>query len=80
MDPLCRIIDNLPAAVKLYQVDNPDQFQYERGFPVGYMASNSAGGNAAFLFNHITFIVKYHDEPEQYRGSRIVGFEVEPYR
>eukprot|EP01138_Halocafeteria_seosinensis_P007229 gb/GECG01007392.1/.p1 GENE.gb/GECG01007392.1/~~gb/GECG01007392.1/.p1 ORF type:complete len:638 (+),score=69.90 gb/GECG01007392.1/:1-1914(+) len=73
------ILDNLPAAVKLYRVDDPQQFQYERGFPLGYSALDEKGNVLYYLFNHIHFVIKYHDEPEHYQGSRIVGFEVEPY-
>ena len=60
-------------------MDDPQQFQYERGFPLGYSALDSKGNVVYYLFNHIHFIIKYHDEPEVYEGSRIVGFEVEPY-
>lgn len=33
-----------------------------------------------YLNNHIRMLVLYHEEPDQYAGNRIVGFEVEPFR
>lgn len=32
-----------------------------------------------FLHNHLNFVVKYHKDPQTYT-SRIVGFEVTPFR
>jgi transmembrane 9 superfamily protein 2/4 len=32
-----------------------------------------------FIHNHLTFLVKYHKDDES-ELSRIVGFEVKPYR
>lgn len=31
-----------------------------------------------FLFNHLTFVVKYH-QAAHFKGNRVVGFEVKPY-
>lgn len=50
-----------------------DRGQMTHGFPVGY----EEGGDH-FLFNHLTFIVKYH-EADHFQGKRVVGFEVIPY-
>ncbi|CAM9161670.1 unnamed protein product [Pylaiella littoralis] len=60
-------LDNLPVAI------GNDSRQTTHGFPVGY----EEGGDH-FLFNHLTFLVKYH-QAEHFQGKRVVGFEVVPY-
>ncbi len=66
-----RILDNLPAAVRMYDQKDPTEIHYERGFPLGI---NNQDG-AKYLFNHIHFVIKYHKGAD-YKGARIVGFEV----
>jgi hypothetical protein len=66
-----RILDNLPAAVRMYDQKNPNEIHYERGFPLGV---NGQDGSK-YILNHIQFVVKYHEAPD-YEGARIVGFEV----
>eukprot|EP00939_MAST-03C_sp_MAST-3C-sp1_P001963 g1963.t1 len=70
------IVDNLPVAVRgTLQGD----LIYTRGYPVGEAQYNDEGKLVdAFIFNHLSFKMLYHDDPS-YSGSRIVGFEVEPY-
>lgn len=31
------------------------------------------------LYNHIRIVIKYNEDPEYFKGSRIVGFEVAPF-
>lgn len=70
------MLDNLPAAVRLYAEDNRDDVYYEREFPLGF--EDKATG-AKYLFNHIRFTIKYNPNEDE-QGVRIVGFEVEPFR
>jgi hypothetical protein len=54
---------------------------YERGFPLGFKGSSDIPGTAngvAYLYNHLRLVFKYHMEAS-FEGSRIVGFEVEPF-
>ena len=86
-------IDNLPGAQKFYYVlennkgetvdvsqmkdknkDGDLLYRYDRGYLIGEKTDN---GHA--IFNHIRFKISYHDEPASYTGSRIVGFEFDPY-
>lgn len=86
-------IDNLPGAQKFYYVlenekgetvDTSDMkdknkegdllYRYDRGYLIGEKTNN---GHA--IFNHLRFTISYHDEPGSYEGSRIVGFEFEPF-
>ncbi|CAM9124637.1 unnamed protein product [Ectocarpus sp. 4 AP-2014] len=62
-------LDNLPVAI----VRDDRGQTTTHGFPVGYQE-----GGDHFLYNHLTFIVKYH-EADHFQGKRVVGFEVIPY-
>ncbi|CAN0405333.1 unnamed protein product, partial [Laminaria digitata] len=46
--------------------------QTSHGFPVGYRENGER-----FLFNHLSFLVKYHQAPH-FQGNRVVAFEVAP--
>jgi len=75
--------------------DDPDgsSFRYERGYPIGYMTydiepedaldfefiPSGAEVTGHYLFNHLSFVLLYHEDPASFTGSRIVGFEVEPF-
>lgn len=86
-------IDNLPGAQKFYYVlenekgetlDTSDMkdknkdgdllYRYDRGY---FLGEKTPDGHA--IFNHLRFKISYHDEPGSYSGSRIVGFEFEPF-
>eukprot|EP00943_MAST-04B_sp_MAST-4B-sp1_P009445 g9445.t1 len=86
-------IDNLPGAQKFYYVLENEKgetvdttnmkdknkegdllYRYDRGYLIGEKTNN---GHA--IFNHLRFTISYHDEPGSYEGSRIVGFEFEPF-
>ena len=51
-----------------------------RGYPIGFTATppNSKKSHH-YLFNHVRIIVRYHEDPLEFEGSRIVGFEVVPF-
>ena len=80
------IVDNLPAATRVVEPATPTSPSrvitiYERGFPLGFKGSSEIPGTVAgknYLYNHHRFVFKYHMEPS-FQGSRIVGFEVEPF-
>lgn len=73
------ILDGLPAAVRMYEEDNPSEIHYEKGFPLGFTAKPS-DDKRYYLFNHIQFIVQTHAEEKDGKTVyRIVGFEVEPF-
>lgn len=67
--------------------DNPDDpanyfVHYEKGYSVGFVGHMDLQGTEAgvrYINNHLRFVIYYHDDPVQYTGSRIVGFEVEAY-
>lgn len=48
---------------------------YYRGFPVGGQEVDTTD---FFVNNHVRITIFYHEEPQQYEGARIVGFEVYP--
>mmetsp|Transcript_8559 Transcript_8559/g.18799 ORF Transcript_8559/g.18799 Transcript_8559/m.18799 type:complete len:637 (+) Transcript_8559:178-2088(+) len=68
------LLDALPVAVR-----NDELGFVSRGYPVGFMGTVS-GRKAPvhFLFNHVRIIVRFNENPEQFEGTRIVGFEVVP--
>lgn len=70
------ILDNLPAAVRLYDEANPSDVVFQRGFPLGFVDSLGE----AYLYNHVRFIIKTNDDDEVGGMVRVVGFEVEPFR
>ena len=80
------IVDNLPAATRVVEPATPTSPArvitiYERGFPLGFKGSAEIPGTSAgvaYLYNHHRLVFKYHMEPS-FEGSRIVGFEVEPF-
>jgi len=72
-------MDNLPAVVRLFNQEDPSDVVFERGFPLGFAGPSESGdGVSHYLFNHLHFVVRYHDSPE-FEGSRVVGLEVEPF-
>jgi transmembrane 9 superfamily protein 2/4 len=63
-------LDNLPGAVL---DENGDMAKLS--VPIGGKAIEGT----YFLYNHLRFVIRYHQDPASYDGSRIVGFVVEPY-
>jgi transmembrane 9 superfamily protein 2/4 len=52
-----------------------------RGYPLGFKASAATTGrknDEYFFYNHLRFTIFYREEPEEFEGVRIVGFDVHP--
>jgi transmembrane 9 superfamily protein 2/4 len=75
------VLDNLPVAVPSpKETDDGVITTLERGVPVGQWAPAAGGAGkkgAARIYNHLTFTVRHHPDPDT-GLSRIVGFEVVP--
>lgn len=77
------VLDNLPVAVPSSKdTDAGPVTTLERGVPVGEWVPSPGGGGkgaggTARIFNHLTFTVRHHPDPDT-GLSRIVGFEVVP--
>jgi transmembrane 9 superfamily protein 2/4 len=72
------IVDNLPAATRIRYADEFDvqEYSYQRGYPLGFVSTNGK----PYIHNHVRILMKYRQSIDNtYEGSRIVGFEVEPY-
>jgi len=65
------ILDNLPAATRYRRPGG--EFTYMDGFLVGLMQNGRY-----FVHNHVTLDIQWHQNPDNYEGYRVVGFEVEP--
>ena len=53
----------------------------EPGYPLGFQAPASFQEFEATefnVFNHLKFVVTYHEDPSVFQGTRIVGFDVIP--
>ncbi|KAJ7515225.1 hypothetical protein O6H91_22G006100 [Diphasiastrum complanatum] len=72
------ILDNLPVVSKPQSSKTNDRGW--RGFPVGFKGTyaDQTGEEKYFLYNHLSFTVLYHKDPET-SVARIVGFEVTPF-
>mmetsp|Transcript_71713 Transcript_71713/g.202813 ORF Transcript_71713/g.202813 Transcript_71713/m.202813 type:complete len:492 (-) Transcript_71713:384-1859(-) len=70
------IVDNLPGAMR-----NEEYDYVTRGFPVGFVAPPAfeGGHRMHYLYNHVRIILKYHEDFTQFKGARIVGFEIVPF-
>ena len=69
------LLDNLPVAVR-----NDELGYVSRGYPVGFVANGAKSQKTEhFIYNHARIIVRYSEEPEEFTGARIVGFEVVPF-
>mmetsp|Transcript_23725 Transcript_23725/g.35623 ORF Transcript_23725/g.35623 Transcript_23725/m.35623 type:complete len:699 (-) Transcript_23725:230-2326(-) len=71
-------LDDLPLIMRF----NTKKLDYVvSGYPIGFRAPPSYSGldkMEYFLFNHLKFIVHYREDPNEFDGGRIVGFEVDP--
>jgi transmembrane 9 superfamily protein 2/4 len=69
-------LDQLPVLMKSLE------FNYAvRGFPVGFAAPPSYTGMAEleyYLYNHLKFTITYYEQPQEFDGIRITGFDVHP--
>jgi len=69
------LVDNLPAATRYVKRGTTAKEEtFMNGFPV-----RITRGGKYFIHNHVKLDLKYHVNPLEYEGYRIVGFEVEPY-
>ena len=69
------LLDNLPVAVR-----NDELGYVSRGYPIGFVNNGEKSQKTDhYLYNHVRIIVRYSEEPEEFNGARIVGFEVVPF-
>jgi len=69
------LVDSLPAATRFVKKGaDGGEFTYMDGFPVGVEQMGRY-----FIHNHVKLDLKYHKQPDEFEGYRIVGFEVEPH-
>jgi transmembrane 9 superfamily protein 2/4 len=75
------ICDNLPLAVKVEDPEGVTALKYEKGYALGMKGAKMAQDQEEplYLNNHLRFKILYHNEDDESLGSRIVGFEVEPF-
>mmetsp|Transcript_10284 Transcript_10284/g.18124 ORF Transcript_10284/g.18124 Transcript_10284/m.18124 type:complete len:634 (+) Transcript_10284:179-2080(+) len=75
------IIDNLPLAVQLHDDMGVPLEAYEDGFPLGYKLNKNGDESASiyYLYNHIKFKIRIHENKDSFVGFRVVGFVVEPH-
>jgi transmembrane 9 superfamily member 2/4 len=73
-------LDGLPVLMRSKELNYA-----VRGYPVGFRAPQSAADAAdknkkadVFLYNHLKFSITYHEDPSQFDGIRITGFDVHP--
>lgn len=85
------MMDNLPAATRYYtevvdtqRPNEPAQVSshLEKGFALGFIGSEQIPGTIVghkYINNHHRLTIQYHEDPAQFVGYRIVGFQVEPF-
>ncbi|KAJ8430193.1 hypothetical protein Cgig2_006701 [Carnegiea gigantea] len=74
------ILDNLPLVTPIRRGDQDAIPVYQLGFYVGLKGQYAGTKDETyFIHNHLAFTVKYHKD-QQTETSRIVGFEVKPFR
>jgi len=69
-------LDQLPVLMRSKELNYA-----VRGYPVGFKAPPSYTGLSTdefFLYNHLIFTISYHEDQDQFVGTRIVGFDVHP--
>ena len=68
------VVDGLPAAVRMYEEGAPERVHLERGFPLGFQAQPpGAAGKRSYIFNHIQFIIGYHQEHDDHPEAGPLG-------
>lgn len=69
-------LDRLPVLMR------SKEYNYAvRGYPVGFQAPASFQAletGEYYLFNHLKFLITYHEDPKLFEGVRITGFDVHP--
>jgi len=73
------MLDGLPVGVR-----SESNVVY-RGYPVGFTVDNPPSADPKhakrlqkYIYNHVKIIVRYSEKPEEFKGVRVVGFEVVP--
>ena len=73
-------LDSLPVLMRSKELNYA-----VRGYPVGFKAPLAPGQvrpkkdkSDVFVYNHLKFAVTYHEDPTQFEGIRITGFDVHP--
>jgi len=69
------IIDNLPSAAVGIAESGEKHTHYAGGFPIGFIATDT---QEAYIYNHVSIHVSYHQAGTEVDGYRVVGFSVEP--
>ncbi|XP_075151295.1 transmembrane 9 superfamily protein member 4 [Haematobia irritans] len=64
------LVDNLPVATRIVNLNNPNEISYEHGYRLGQV-----DGDNVYINNHLKFILSYHMHTKD--KYRVVGFEVE---
>uniref|UniRef100_A0A1B0A641 Transmembrane 9 superfamily member n=1 Tax=Glossina pallidipes TaxID=7398 RepID=A0A1B0A641_GLOPL len=64
------LVDNLPVATRIVNLNNPSEVTYEHGYRLGQV-----DGDNVYINNHLKFILSYHMHTKD--KYRVVGFEVE---
>lgn len=78
------LVDGLPSATATSMSDSEDEFAiyYDLGFFLGILGTsvedNSATKDINYINNHVNIKLLYNEDPDQFKGIRIVGFEVDP--
>lgn len=55
----------------MYEEDAPEKVHLERGFPLGFAATPAAAAaKRYYIFNHIQFIIGYHQEASAAAASK----------
>jgi transmembrane 9 superfamily protein 2/4 len=74
-------LDSLPVLMRSKELNYA-----VRGYPVGFKApppsaksgASKISGKEYYLYNHLKFDITYHEDPSQFDGVRITGFDVHP--
>ena len=69
-------LDQLPVLMRSQELNYA-----VRGYPVGFKAPPSYTGlkeDEYYIYNHLRFTIFYREEPEEFEGVRVVGFDVHP--
>ena len=69
-------LDQLPVLMRSKELNYA-----VRGYPVGFKAPPSYTGlkeDEFYLYNHLKFTITYREEPSEFEGVRITGFDVHP--
>lgn len=69
-------LDQLPVLMRSKELNYA-----VRGYPVGFKAPPSYTGlkeDEFYFYNHLKFTITYREEPSEFEGIRITGFDVHP--